>query len=221
MSVPIRTAVLGYGLAGRVFHCPFVSAVPGLELSAIVTSNPDRVAQASARYPQARIVATPEEALADPNIDLIVVGTPNDTHAALATQALQAGKHVVVDKPFAATSQQARAVITLAAEKGRLVAPYHNRRYDNDFLTVRKLLAEKTLGRVATINSRMDRFRPLQRPNSWKESGGLINGLLFDLGPHLCDMALALFGNPSRITASVRSDPNWKGVKAVQSGNVH
>jgi scyllo-inositol 2-dehydrogenase (NADP+) len=205
-DTPIRTAVLGYGLAGRVFHCPFVAAVPGLELSAIVTANPDRAAAAATRYPHVRILSTPEQACADPSIDLIVVGTPNDTHAPLATQALLANKHVVVDKPFATTSAHARAVLSLAAQRGKIVAPFHTRRFDNDFLTVRQLLAEKTLGRVARIISRMDRFRPLQRPNSWKEAGGLTNGLLFDLGPHLCDMAIALIGNPSRVTASVRSD---------------
>jgi scyllo-inositol 2-dehydrogenase (NADP+) len=203
---PIRTAVLGYGLAGRVFHCPFVSAVPGLQLDAIVTANPDRAAAASARYPSARILASADEAFADPAIELIVVGTPNGTHYDLSRRALEAHKHVVVDKPFSATSAEARALITLAAQQDKIVAPFHNRRFDNDFLTVRQLLTEKTLGRVATINSRMDRFRPLQRPNSWKESGGLINGLLFDLGPHLCDMAIALFGAPTRIKASVRSD---------------
>jgi SAM-dependent methyltransferase len=203
---PIRTAVLGYGLAGRVFHCPFVHAVPGLELSAIVVGNPERAAAAAAAYPSARIVATTAaEAFADPAIDLIVVGTPNDTHVELATAALKAGKHVVVDKPLAGSSADARALITLASAQKKLLAPFHNRRHDGDFLTVRKLLADGTLGRVVQVLSHYDRFRPLQRPNTWKESGAG-NGLLFDLGPHLVDQAVALFGSPTHITASVRRD---------------
>ena len=202
MSFPtIRTAVIGYGLAGRVFHCPFVHAVPGLELTAIVVSNPDRAAAAKAAYPDATILAKAEEAFNDPNIDLIVIGTPNDTHFALAQTALNANKHVVVDKPMTTSADEARTLITLAAEKGKILAPYHNRRYDTDFLTIRKLLTEGTLGRITQVNAHFDRFRPLVRPNTWKESG-FENGLLFDLGPHLVDQALALFGLPVRVTCT-------------------
>jgi scyllo-inositol 2-dehydrogenase (NADP+) len=200
---PIRTAVIGFGLAGRVFHAPFVSAVPGLELSAIVQRRGDEAALA---YPHARILRSVEAAFEDPAIDLIVVATPNDTHFDLASRALRAGKHVVIDKPFATSSLQARELIDLARPLGKVLAPFHNRRYDGDFLTVKKLLAEGTLGRVVTIESRFDRFRPLQRPNTWKETNGLLNGLLFDLGPHLVDQALALFGPPSSITASIRCE---------------
>jgi predicted dehydrogenase len=204
-SAPIRTAVLGYGLAGRVFHCPFVHAVPGLELTSIVVGNPERAAAAAAAYPNTRIVATTAEAFADLAIDLIVVGTPNDTHVELATAALQAGKHVVVDKPMAGSSAAARALIELAAAQKKILAPFHNRRYDGDFLTVRKLLADATLGRVVQVLSHYDRYRPIQRPNTWKESG-TGNGILFDLGPHLVDQAIALLGAPTHITASVRHD---------------
>jgi scyllo-inositol 2-dehydrogenase (NADP+) len=206
MSAPIRTAVIGYGLAGRVFHCPFVSAVPGLELAAIMVRSSERSAAAATAYPQARVVPTPEELFTDDAIDLIVVATPNDSHVALATAALRAGKHVVVDKPLAPTSAEARALITLATQQNKVLAPFHNRRYDSDFLTVKKLVAEGTLGRIVQVIANYDRFRPLQRPNSWKESGGTGNGLLFDLGPHLVDQALALFGAPVRLTASVRAD---------------
>ena len=202
---PIRTAVLGYGLAGKVFHCPFVHAVPGLELAAIVVKSPERVAAATAAYPGIRIVATAAEAFADPAIDLIVVGTPNASHVELATAALNAGKHVVVDKPLAGSSAAVRALITLAAAQKKVLAPFHNRRHDGDFLTVRKLLTDGTLGRVVQVLSHYDRFRPLQRPNTWKESG-VGNGLLFDLGPHLVDQAVALFGSPTHVTASVRRD---------------
>src|ERR1700722_6044436 len=142
MSAPIRTAVLGYGLAGRVFHCPFVSAIPGLELTAIVVSNSDRAAAAAAAYPQSRIVTTADEAFADPGIDLIVVGTPNATHVDLVTRALRAGKHVVCDKPLATNATDVLTLITLAKHQGKLLAPFHNRRYDTEFLTLRKLIAE-------------------------------------------------------------------------------
>ena len=204
MSVPpIRTAVLGFGLAGKVFHCPFITAVPGLELTAIVQRTGDTAAHA---YPSARILRSPEEAFGDPAIDLIVVGTPNETHFALAAAALRAGKHVVVDKPITSTASEARELIDLATRQKHILAPFHNRRFDGDFLTVKKLLAEGTLGRIVTVESRFDRFRPAQRPGTWKESAGPSTGLLVDLGPHVADGALALFGAPARITASVRRD---------------
>jgi len=205
-STPIRTAVLGYGLAGSVFHCPFVVAVPGLELAAIVTRTPSRAQKAAQAYPGVRILSTPQEAFADPAIDLIVVATPNDSHVELATSALLAGKHLVVDKPLAPTSAEANRLIDLAARQGRVLAPFHNRRFDGDFLTLKKLIADNTLGRVTQVISHYDRYRPIQRPNTWKEEGGLASGIHFDLGPHLLDQALALFGSPSHITASVRAD---------------
>jgi predicted dehydrogenase len=202
-STPIRSAVLGYGLAGRVFHCPFVSAVPGFELTTILQRTGNTAADA---YPHARIIRDPEDAFADPSIDLIIIATPNETHTELATRALNAGKHVVVDKPLAPTSADARTLIDLAAKKGLILAPFHNRRFDGDFLTVRKLLREGTLGRVVQIYSRFDRFRPIQRPGTWKETGGQPNGILYDLGPHLLDQAVALFGLPDRITAEDREE---------------
>jgi predicted dehydrogenase len=202
-DTPIRTAVLGFGLAGRVFHCPFISAVPGLELNSIVQRKGDEAAHA---YPSARILRSVNEALADPTIDLIVVATPNETHFDLAAQALQAGKHVVVDKPITSSAKSAQALASLAKVHTRILAPFHNRRWDGDFLTVRKLLADNTLGRVVEIVSRFDRYRPLQRPNTWKESASASTGLLYDLGPHVIDQALALLGPPSRITADIRHD---------------
>jgi len=203
--LPIRTAVLGFGLAGKVFHCPFVHAVPGLQLSAIVVANPERAAAAAAAYPDARILSTVDEVLNDPTIDLVVVGTPNDTHVALASAILQSGKHAVVDKPLATSSDEARSLIDLAQKQSKILAPFHNRRFDNDFLTLSKLHREGTLGRITQVLSHMDRFRPLVRPNTWKESGPT-NGLLFDLGPHLVDQAIALFGTPSTVTATIRHD---------------
>ena len=203
MMADIGVAVLGFGLAGRVFHAPFVSAVPGLRLEAIVQRRGDEAAKA---YPGTRVLRSVEEALADPAVQMVVVGTPNETHFSLAKQALEAGKHVVIDKPFAASSSEARELVTLAAQKGLLVAPFHNRRWDGDFLTLKKIIASKELGRIVTLESHFDRFRPLPREATWKESQNASNGLLFDLGPHLVDQALALFGVPQSITASVRHD---------------
>lgn len=199
----IGVAVIGFGLAGRVFHAPFVNAVPGLKLEAIVQRRGDEAAHA---YPAARILRSVEEALTDSSIQLIVVGTPNETHYALAKQALLAGKHVVIDKPFAASSAEAKVLIDIAAQRSLVLAPFHNRRWDGDFLTVRKLLNDHAVGRLVTFESHFDRFRPLPREATWKESANPANGMLFDLGPHLVDQALALFGTPEGITASVRRD---------------
>jgi scyllo-inositol 2-dehydrogenase (NADP+) len=144
--------------------------------------------------------------LKDAAVQLIVVATPNETHFDLATQSLLAGKHVVIDKPFAATSAEAGELKELAEKQGVVLVPFHNRRWDGDFLTVRKLLGEGAVGRLVTYESHMDRFRPMPRENTWKEGANSANGLLMDLGPHLVDQALALFGAPDGITASVRKD---------------
>ncbi len=202
----IGVAVIGFGLAGRVFHAPFVSAVPGLKLEAIVIRDQRKGDEAAKAYPNTRILRSVEEALNDAAIQLVVVATPNETHFDLATQALLAGKHVVVDKPFAATSAEAMDLKQLSEKQKLTLAPFHNRRWDGDFLTVRKLLAEDAVGRLVTFESHFDRFRPLPRENTWKEGANPSHGLLFDLAPHLLDQALTLFGAPQGITASVRKD---------------
>jgi predicted dehydrogenase len=203
MSKEIGVGVIGYGLGGRVFHAPFVSAIPGLKLVAIMTTKPEAPAKL---YPATKIVPTFEEMLAQPGIELLVISTPNETHFTLAKRALEAGKHVVIDKPFSATSEEALELGRIAAAKRLQVIPFHNRRWDGDFLTVKKLVAEHAVGRLVTFESHFDRFRPLPRENTWKEAGNPANGMLFDLGPHLVDQCLALFGPPSAITASVRAD---------------
>ncbi|MDQ2833506.1 MAG: Gfo/Idh/MocA family oxidoreductase [Acidobacteriota bacterium] len=206
----IGVAVVGFGLAGRVFHAPFVSAVPGLHLEAIVQRKGDEAAKA---YTDARVLRTVEEALRDPAIQLVVVATPNETHFDLAKQALLAGKHVVIDKPFASTSEEALELKTLSEQRKLVLAPFHNRRWDGDFLTVQKLLAEEALGRLVTYESHFDRFRPLPRENTWKEGASPSHGLLFDLAPHLLDQVLALFGAPLTITASVRKDRDFTEIE--------
>jgi len=217
----IKVAVLGFGLAGRVFHAPFVSAVPGLRLASIVQRKGDEAAKV---YPEpetgVKVLRSVEAALSS-DADLIVVATPNETHYELARQALEAGKHVVIDKPFAATSAQALELIALATSKGVVLAPFHNRRWDGDFLTVRDLLDRHAIGRLVTFESHFDRFRPLPRENTWKESQNPANGLLFDLGPHLVDQSLALFGAPHAITASVRSDRDTSAIEDAFDITLH
>ncbi len=203
MAEEIGVGIIGFGLATRVFHAPFVTAVPGLQLTAIMQRTGDEAAKA---YPAAKIARSVEELLGDAAIRLVVVATPNETHFALAKQALEAGKHVVIDKPFATSSAEAGELLELAKQKGVRVCPFHNRRWDGDFLTVKKILAEGSLGRVVTFESHFDRYRPILREGTWKEAGGAANGLLMDLGPHLVDQAVALFGMPKTVTASVRTD---------------
>ncbi len=210
----IGVAVIGFGLAGRVFHAPFVSAVPGLRLEAIVQR---RGEEASIAYPQqstgVRVLRSIEEAISDPQIELIVVATPNETHFALTKAVLEAGKHAVVDKPFAATSKQAEELASLAEARQRVLAPFHNRRWDGDFLTVKQLLSEQMLGRLSAFQSHFDRFRPYPREGTWKEAANDANGMLFDLGPHLVDQAMALFGTPRTITASVRRERDQTSIE--------
>ncbi len=199
----IGVGIIGYGLAGKVFHAPFVSAVPGLKLEAFVERRSDEAHRA---YPDTQTYRGVDALLADPRVTLVVVATPNETHFDLAKYALQAGKHVVVDKPFAETSAQAEELIELAAEKRLVLAPFHNRRWDGDFQTVKRVLAEGHLGRLVTFESHFDRFKPIPKESTWKESGHPANGMLMDLGPHLVDQALALFGMPKSVLASVRAD---------------
>jgi scyllo-inositol 2-dehydrogenase (NADP+) len=188
MTDEIRVGLVGYGMAARVFHEPVLGAVPGLRIAKVVASRRD----------------DPRAVFDDPEIDLVVVTTPNDSHAALVERALDAGKHVVVEKPFATTSADARRLAALARERGLVLAVHHNRRWDGDFLTVRRVLDAGLLGRLVELESRFDRFRAGPKPNAWRERAGAGAGVLLDLGSHLVDQALALFGAPESVTADVR-----------------
>jgi predicted dehydrogenase len=214
----IGVGVVGFGLGGRVFHAPFVNAAPGLRLAAILQRKGDEAAKA---YPATKIVRSLDEMLADKTIALVVVATPNATHFDLAKQALAAGKHVVIDKPFAATSDEALKIGQIAASKGLLAVPFHNRRWDGDFLTVKKLIAEQAVGRLVSFESHFDRFRPAPREGIWQEAENPANGMLFDLGPHLVDQALGLFGLPESITASVRSDRDGTAIEDAFDITLH
>jgi predicted dehydrogenase len=199
----IRAGVIGFGLAGRIFHAAVISATPGLELAAIVQRSGDEAAKA---YPDVQIYRSLEELLADASIRLIAVGTPSFSHFEVAEQCLRADRDVIIDKPFALTSDEAAQLIRLARERGRLLTAYQNRRWDGDFKTVEKILVSGVLGRLVTFESHFDRFRPEPRLRGWRENGGPGGGTLFDLGSHLIDQALTLFGKPEKMFASVRTD---------------
>lgn len=193
---PIRTAVIGFGLSGRVFHTPLIAADEQFSLDIIVTANPDRAADAAERYPAARIVASAEELfrLAS-ELDLVVVGTPPNTHTALAGEAISHGLNVVVDKPFAVSSPEAGALMDRAAAAGVVLTVFQNRRWDADFLTLQKLVEDGALGDVYSFESRFERWSPRSR-TPWKEQTPVADGggMLFDLGSHVIDQALQLFG---------------------------
>lgn len=204
-GTPLRVGLVGYGLAGSVFHAPLIAATEGLALDTVVTSNPERQQQARAEFPDVRLAATPDELFERAaELDLIVVASPNRTHVPLATTALKAGLPVVVDKPVAGTAAEARELAALAEESGLLLSVFQNRRWDNDFLTLRTLVSEGTLGDVYRFESRFERWRP-QLKGGWRESGdpAEIGGLLYDLGSHVVDQALVLFGPVTSVHAEV------------------
>lgn len=188
----LRVGLIGYGFAGQTFHAPLIAGVPGLVLAAVASRDAARV---HADFPAAAVDADPYALLQRPELDLVVIASPNDSHHPLARAALAAGRHVVVDKPFTLTLAQARELQALATQRGRLLSVFHNRRWDGDFLTLRSLLAAGTLGRVVHVESRFDRYRPQVRAR-WRESAQPGAGLWFDLAPHLLDQALQLFGTP-------------------------
>jgi predicted dehydrogenase len=197
----INVGLVGFGFAGRVFHAPIISAVTGLKLRAIVQRKGD---DASRVYPSAAQVRSVEELLAIPEIQLVAVATPNNSHYALAKQCLIAGKDVVVDKPFTTTYAEAKELVDLAGERRRLLMVYQNRRFDGDFRTLSNLLAENRLGRIVLFESHFDRYRLELRPDAWRERPEPGSGIFFDLGVHLLDQALLLFGTPEAITADIR-----------------
>ncbi len=197
MTAPhLRVGLIGYGYAGRTFHAPLIAGVPGLSLAAVSSRDPARV---QADLPRAEVCASPQALLAREDLDLVVIASPNDSHYPLARAALAAGHHVVVDKPFTLTLAEARELGALAHARQRLLAVFHNRRWDGDFLTLRALVADGTLGRPVHLESAFDRYRPAVRTR-WRESAQPGAGLWFDLGPHLLDQALQLFGWPEAIT---------------------
>jgi len=201
--VAIDVGLIGFGLAGRAFHAPVIRAVPGMRLAAILQRQGREAAE---KYPDVRIVRSLEELLAMPELRLIVIATPNDTHYSLARACLAAGRDVVVDKPFATTLEEAKALVQFAQEAGRLLTVYQNRRYDGDFQAIRQVVASGELGQIVSFETHYDRFRPQLKPGAWRERPGPGSGIFFDIAPHLIDHALLLFGLPEAVTADIRTE---------------
>jgi predicted dehydrogenase len=202
-SRTLRAGLVGYGFAGQTFHAPVLSAVPGLELAAVASSQPQKV---NADWPNAAVVPDVEALVARPDIDLVVVATPNALHYPVAKAALEAGKHVVVDKPFTLDVAEARDLEALARRNNRVLTVYQNRRFDADYLTLKDVLASGELGRPVYLESHFDRFRPEVR-DRWREQKVPGAGLWVDLGAHLVDQAVQLFGKPDSLqldTAALR-----------------
>jgi predicted dehydrogenase len=195
MSSPVRVGIVGYGYATKVFHAPLIASVPGLAIQAIASSD---AAKVLTDWPGMTVCDGPAALVARGDIDLVVVPTPNDTHFPIARDALLAGKHVVVDKPFTLTQDEATQLTALAAKRRRVLSVFHNRRWDGDFLTLREVIAGGRLGRITHLESHFDRFRPIVR-GRWREQSGPGSGLWLDLGSHLVDQAVQLFGPPAAL----------------------
>ena len=197
----INVGLIGFGLGGRYFHAPVINAVPGMRVAAILQRTGESAAQL---YPDARVVRTLDELLAIDALRLIVISTPNQSHYPLAIAALDAGKHVVVDKPFTVDVSEAVSLIQLAEKLGRVLSVYHDRRFDSDFQGLRKVIEAGELGRIIRFESTYDRYRTTPKPGSWREQPAPGSGIFFDLSPHLFDQAFTLLGTPEALAADIR-----------------
>lgn len=197
----IGVGLVGYGLAGRAFHAPFIETVDGLVLKGIVTSDPDRVTRATTEHPTARVVGDVDDLLARDDIQLIVVAAPNRLHAPVGLRALAAGKHVVVDKPIAMDSAEGEALIDAAEAADRVLSVFQNRRWDGDFLTLRDLIDNGALGAVDSFESRFERWAPAG--DGWRDGAAEAGGPVRDLGAHLVDQCVVLFGPVERLWAQI------------------
>ena len=211
MNDPIKTAIVAFGAAGRFMHAPFIKTQPeNYDVIAVLERHKE---ESKELFPDAKIVRSIEELLAIAELELVIITTPNDTHFPYAKASLLAGKHVVVDKPFTITSADAAELIELSKQVNKTISVYQNRRYVCDFLTIKRLLHNKLLGDIHEFEAHYDRYRPDPKPNAWREEDAPGTGILYDLGAHLIDQALYLFGLPKTITADVRCQrPHAKAV---------
>lgn len=212
MDDRIRTGIIGFGLSGEVFHAPFVHTHPGFELFAVVERRRQRSKDI---YPYVNVVRDYQDLLKDDALELIVIATPNAYHYQMASECLMAGKHVVIEKPFTPSSAEADRLIRLSDDTGRKIFVYHNRRWDGDFLTIRKLLDEQALGEISFYEAHFDRYKPEVKADAWREEDMPGGGILYDLGSHLIDQALVLFGMPQTLLAQIGSER--KGSKVDDS----
>ncbi|HEY0769546.1 MAG TPA: Gfo/Idh/MocA family oxidoreductase, partial [Sphingobacteriaceae bacterium] len=199
-ELPVRTALLSYGMSGEVFHAPLISANPGFELVSIVER---RSSRSSAHFPDVKIMRSVDDVISDPHVELVIVNTPNETHFDFASRAMLAGKHVVVEKPFTVTLDEGRELIEIAKTTQRILTVFQNRRWDSDFLTVRRVLQEGRLGKIAEVSAHYDRFRNYIEPNTWKEEAKPGTGILYNLGSHMLDQMVVLFGLPEWVDARI------------------
>jgi len=204
----IRVGLVGFGNAGRVLHAPLISSVSGLELAAIVERSTNLAAE---RYPGIATYRTLEDLLEDASLNLIVLATPTGNHFELARRILEAGKNLVVDKPMAVEAVEIAQLMELASARGVLLAPFHNRRWDSDFRTIEKLIHEGSIGRLAYFESNFDRWIPVPRAGAWRDGLAAGSGMLLDLGTHLADQALVLFGKPEAVSAEVLRERGGEG----------
>lgn len=209
----IKVGLIGFSIGGHVFHAPFISENPDLELYKVTARKFEQQEMLAERYPDAIAVQRAEEIFEDPAIDLVVIATSNDVHYSFAKAALEAGKHVVVEKPFTNYASEADELIAFAKSKNLLLSVHHNARFHSDFKTVKKLIEEGRLGRLTNYEARFDRFRNFLRPGAWREENLPGSGIHYDLGAHLIDQALQLFGHPTAIYADLRVQRD--GAKAI------
>ncbi|MDO3385832.1 Gfo/Idh/MocA family oxidoreductase [Gilvimarinus sp. SDUM040013] len=205
MSQTLNVALASYGMSGKVFHAPLIAAHPFLRLASVLQRNDNSALQ---RYPKVKIVRSFDKLISDPKIHIVVVNTPNVLHYPMARDALRAGKNVVLEKPFTAELDEGRELIELAQQQGLMLTVFHNRRLQSGFNTAKKLLQEKRLGKINTFAVTIDRFRPEPGPKKWKEEPNPGAGLLYDLGSHLIDECLTLFGLPKSVYADLRIERN-------------
>ena len=197
---PINTALLSYGMSGEIFHAPLIAAHAGFRLSKIVQR---KTATAQRRYPSIQVVNNIDDILQDDSIELVVVNTPNETHYEYTVRVLEAGKHVVVEKPFSVTTAEADALIALARKQNRVLTVFQNRRWDGDFLTLKQVVEQKFVGKIVEFELHYDRFRNYIEANTWKEETAPGTGILYNLGSHMLDQVLVLFGLPHEVDARV------------------
>lgn len=203
MHDPIHIGIVGFGLSGRVFHAPFVHSHPGFELRSVVERHHRNSAGI---YPEVEVLRDIDDLLKDKSLELLVITTPNTLHYPMAKACLEAGKHVVIEKPFVPHSAEADALISLAGRTGKKIFVYQNRRWDGDFLTIRKLMREGRLGDIEYFEARFDRFSPELKPGAWRDENIPGGGILYDLGSHLIDQALCLFGMPESLKAELKAE---------------
>ena len=199
-SQPIVTAILSYGMSGEVFHAPLLAAHPAFRMKTILQRTSEAAKQ---HYPGVLVAKQLDEILNDAEIELVIVNTPNITHFDFTSRALEAGKHVIVEKPFTNTADEAQKLISLAKKKNKMLSVFQSRRWDGSFMTLQKIIASGAVGKIVEYEAHYDRFRNYIAPGTWKEEPGPGSGILFNLGSHMLDQVLTLFGKPETVSARI------------------